>query len=117
MRQTGSLLNDFDDVLRVRLGAGPAVNVEPMPIELREGVRPVRAAQRRYPPAKREFLERVSNKLLELDFLRVAKSADWIAAPLVVPKAPLANFRLTIDLRPVNAATKPMSWPIPNIEA
>jgi len=117
-RQTlATMLEEFSDVLRIRLGRGLPADVEPMVIELRENVRPVRVSQRRYPPAKRQFLERVTDKLLELGFLRTSKKTEWVAAPLVVPKAPPANFRLTIDLRPVNAATIPMTWPMPNIEA
>lgn len=37
---------------------------------------------------------------------------DWCDFCKDVPE----NFCLTIDLRPVNTATKPMTWPMPNIE-
>lgn len=50
-------------------------------------------------------------------FVVPAVSLQWVAAPLIVPKAPLAFFRLTMDYRPVNAATIPTSWPMPNIDA
>lgn len=102
--------------MRIRLGAGPAADVEPMIIEAYKSLKPVRAVQRRYPSAKREFLERTTEKLQKLGFLHRATEAAWVAAPLVVPKQPPANFRLKIDLLPVNAATKPMTWPMPNIE-
>lgn len=36
-------------------------------------------------------------------------------APLTVPKKLQAMFRLTVDCRPVNAVTKTISWPMPDI--
>lgn len=86
-------------------------------VELYDNSKPIKFAQRRYPPAKRQFLEHTASKLLEMGFLKPLPESDWVSAPLVVPKAPPVNFRLTIDLRPINAATKPMSWPMPNIES
>lgn len=112
-----NLLHEYDDVLRIRLGPGPPAKVEPMKIELIPVARPVRAKQRRYPTEKRIFLERVTAKLLEYEFVRHADNTEWVAQPLIVKKKPLANYRLTIDLRPVNAVTKPVTWPMPNIEA
>lgn len=44
-------------------------------------------------------------------------TAEWQAAPLIVPKKSKAKFRVTVDSRPVNAATVPESWPMPHIEA
>lgn len=43
--------------------------------------------------------------------------AVWIAAPLVLPKAPPENFLLTVDLCPVNAATITFTWHMQNIVA
>lgn len=103
-------------MLRIRLGKGPPSDVRPMVIYLDNDVRPLRAAQRRYTPQKREFLEVTTTKLIELAFLRMSSDVEWVAAPLIVPKAPPTNHRWTIDVRPVNAATKPVTWPMPNIE-
>lgn len=44
-------------------------------------------------------------------------TAEWQAAPLLVPKNSKARFRVTVDTRPVNSATVPESWPIPHLEA
>lgn len=38
-------------------------------------------------------------------------------APHFVPKNSKAEFRTTIDLGPMNAATSAQSWPVPNIES
>lgn len=109
--ELNKLLREYPDVLRIRLGKRAPADVEPMVIDLDEKARPVRA------PAKREFLEDTTTKLIEAGFLRQLPDSQWVAAPLIVPKAPPAYFRLTIDLRPVNTATKPMTWPMPNIES
>lgn len=76
-----------------------------MEVELREYSRTVRVGQRRYLPPKCEFLDQVTRKLVDFGFLKTFVGAEWIAALLVVPKAP-ANLRLTVDICPVNAATK-----------
>lgn len=45
-------------------------------------------------------------------------TAEWQAAPRLVPKAnSKASFRTTIDLRSVNSATESIAWPMPNIDA
>lgn len=85
-----ALLGEFSDALKVKLGRGPAA------IEFYDKCKPVRAAQRRYPPAKRQLLEIVTEKLVKIGFFSKPTEADWVAAPLVVLKAPPANFRLTI---------------------
>lgn len=112
-----STLEDFYDVLRLRKGKGSPAKVEKMVIELHDKSSPVKAAPRRYTPAKRYCLGRTINKLLGLGFLRRSKNAGWTAAALIVPKAPPENFGLTIDLRPINAEIKPVSWSMPNIDS
>ncbi len=42
-----SMLDEYSDVLRIRLGKGLPANVPPMVIDTQDNVRPVRAAQRR----------------------------------------------------------------------
>lgn len=32
-------------------------------------------------------------------------------------KLPPADFHVTIDLRPVNSVSKPMTWPVPNLDS
>ena len=61
----------------------------------------------------KKFVER----LVEYGFVEVNTSAQWAAAPLCVHKPGPSKFRLTFDLRPINAATKPLAWPMPHIES
>lgn len=111
-----SISNEFSDVLRIRLGKGPQADVPPMVTNVKENARPVRAEQLRHPQLKREFHEGVTGKLMEYSFLKISTESDWVAATLIVPKAPPASLRLTIDLRLANSCTKAMMWPMPNNE-
>lgn len=52
-----------------------------------------------------------------MGFIVPGASPAWVAAPLIVPKAPPAYFRLAIDYIPVYSATIPTAWPKPNIDA
>lgn len=53
-----------------------------------------------------------------MGFVRKNPNARWAAAPLVVPKpSSKAKFRMTVDMRPVNAATEATSWPMPHIDS
>jgi len=63
-------------------------------------------------------LEKYTDKLLEMGFLVLNPSSAWAAAPNIVPKPKsAAKYRMTIDLRPINSATVPETWPMPNVEA
>lgn len=45
-------------------------------------------------------------------------TADWQIAPHIVPKLKSkAKFRMKIDLRPVNAATKKRAWQMPHLDS
>ena len=116
-KRLSKVLNEYRDVFRLRLGCDPPAKVEPMKIVLTSGAMPVRAKTRRYTLEQRAFLSRYVKKLEEYGFVESNKNATWVAAPVLVAKPPPANYRLTIDLRPVNAATVPLTWPMPHIES
>lgn len=53
-----------------------------------------------------------------MGFVEERPTAEWQAAPLLVTKlGPMAVYRLTIDLRPVNAATIKESWVMPQLDS
>lgn len=87
-----------------------------MRIELMDNWRSIRSNQRRYPLEKRKFMHRVVSKLESYGFIKPTTKEEWVAATLVVPKPPPVDLRLTIYLWPVNAVTKPMTWPMPNMD-
>jgi len=49
--------------------------------------------------------------------VKPAERTEWVCAPLIVPKSPPAMYRLTVDYRPLNAATQKTAWPMPQIDA
>ena len=104
-------------VFRLRLGKSAPAKVEPMRIRLQKDAKPIKVKVRRYSQEQRRFLDDYIAKLLDMGFIREAKTADWQAAPLLVPKASRARFRLTLDLRPVNSATIKEAWPMPHVDS
>lgn len=111
------MLRDHRDVVRIRLNSRPPAKVTPMSVTLKPNAIPVHAKPRRYPPQKRDFLRKYTTELLRMGFVRPAERTNWVAAPLIVPKKPPAMFRLTMDYRPINAATQKTVWPMPHIDA
>jgi len=56
--------------------------------------------------------------LKEMDFFEDMPTAEWQAAPLILPKpGSKAGWRMTVDLRPVNGATIKESWPMPHLDS
>lgn len=47
--------------------------------------------------------------------LLLDKTASWQTPPHLLPKRSKSKFRITIDLRPVSAATKTENWPLPHV--
>ena len=111
-----SLLQEFADVFRTKLGADPPVSVPPMRIVLKDGARPVRVRLRRYSPPQAAFLRKKTDELLALGLVRRNNSSQWACAPLIVPKPVSEKFRFTVDLRSVNKQTVPHPWPMPHLE-
>lgn len=115
--QLENLLTEFEDIFRVRLGKSPPAKVEPMKVKLKLGARPLIAKTRRYKQDQRDFLNKYMNELERMGFVIKNNQAQWASAPLLVPKDSKAKFRMTVDLRAVNAATEPVSWPMPHIDS
>ena len=116
-KQRRDLVFEFHDIFRVRLGRSPPARVEPMIVKLKLGARPVIAKTRRYKADQREFLNRYIHTLEIMGFVRKNHAATWAAAPLLLPNDSRARFRMTVDLRAVNAATENISWPMPHIDS
>lgn len=65
----------------------------------------------------RTFGERYDDRIIDYGFGKITKSTKLVAAPVLVAKPPLANFRLTLDYSPVNAVTEPMTSPLSHIDS
>jgi len=89
-----------------------------MRVRLKHGYRPIRVKARRYSVEQRRFLNEYVNRLKDMGFVEDMPTAEWQAAPLLVPKpGSRSGYRLTIDLRSVNAAMIKESWPMPHLES
>ncbi len=104
-------------IFRIRLGIDEPARVEPMKVQLETNSRPVIAKAQRFSESQRNFLDTYTNTLIEFGFIVEEKNPTWAAAQLLVPKPAPANFRMTLDLRPINAATIPIGWPMPHIDS
>lgn len=113
-----TLVNEFKDIFRIRLGNDPPVDVPPMKIEFDRPERPVKVRQRTYSPKQLTFLKNKVSELMKAGFIQKNNSSKWACAPLVVPKpGSKEGFRFTVDLRPINAQSKKNVWPMPNADA
>lgn len=81
-----TLVNEYRDIFRVRLGCDPAVDVEPMNIELEGSERPVKVRQRTYSPEQLEFMIRKVQELIDAGFNARNNRSKWACAPIIVPK-------------------------------
>ncbi len=52
------------------------LTIEPLRVRLKPGAIPIRAKKRRYPAAKREFMNRYVRVLVELGFIKNATSPE-----------------------------------------
>jgi hypothetical protein len=111
------LVNDFEDIWSTSLQAGPPAKVPPLVINLRSDAIPVRVRTRCYSQDKRDFLARFVSQLEAAGMVYRNPRAAWCSAPLLVPKPGPAQFRFTVDLRPVNNQTVLCSWPMPHVES
>ncbi len=109
-----SMVYEFKDIFRVKLGKDPPVNVEPMKIELEGPTRPIKVRQRTYSPEQTLFLKQKVKDLTDAGYIVRNNTSKWACAPLIVPKPGKEGFRFTVDLRPVNAQTKKAVWPMPH---
>lgn len=115
---TNMVMSEFRSIFKIRLGKTAPAKVEPMVIKIKDGATPVRVKARRYPAFQRSFLNAYVDKLVEMGYLVPNKSVSWQCAPLLVPKpGSSAKLRMTIDLRPINSATKKEAWPMPHIDS
>lgn len=115
--QLKSTIDEHFELFKIRLGSGEPAKVKPLKITLDLKKKPVKVKTRRYPAKQRKFLDRYITQLSNMGFIKPCPQASWQAAPHLVPKDSKPGFRTTIDLQPVNGATKADKWPMPMIES
>lgn len=109
------------DIWRTRLGSDPPADVPPMKITLKPGAPSLKAANRRYPPMYREFMNKRLAELEEFGLVFRNNTSRYSSAVHVVPKVDKptdidTDLRWTVDLREINKWTDPITWPMPNLD-
>lgn len=110
-----NIITKNSSAFKLRLGSGGAARIPQLTIPLDERERPVKIKLQRYAVQQRNFIDSYFSHLVSLGLVKACAQASWQADLHLVPKDSKSLFRTTIDLRPVNAATKPKQWHMPNI--
>ena len=76
----------------------------------------MQSGPRRYPPQEQTFLSDTCARLEGENLVRPVRSAEWVAAPLLVPKVLPAMFRMIEDLLPINNITIKDDRSMPNMD-
>ena len=111
-----TILLKHKDIFRIRLGGGPPAKLPPMKINLAPEAKPIRVRLRNYSQQQKEFLANFVGKLMKYGIVYSNPTSAWAAAPHLVPKRGLDEYRFTVDLRPVNKYTIQSQFPMPNLE-
>lgn len=110
------IIDKHKSIFKIRLGSRSPAKIRPMMIILDDNKNPVKEKEREYSEEQRKFLYLYFDKLMEMGLLKTCPQPWWQAAPHLLPRDSKSKFRTTIDLRPVNAATKVEQRPMPVIE-
>nr|AAU10741.1 putative polyprotein [Oryza sativa Japonica Group] len=84
-------------------------------LAVRPGARPVRQKVRRQAPKRQAFIREEVARLLEAGFIREVIHPEWLANPVVVPKAN-GKLRMCIDYTDLNKACPKDPYPLPRID-
>lgn len=101
-----NMVLSYKDIFRIRLGKDDPVKVTPMEIKFEGPENPIKVRQRTYSPEQLDFLRKKCDDILQAGYVYRNPTSKWACAPLIVPKPGPDKFRLTVDLRPINAQTK-----------
>jgi hypothetical protein len=93
------MVTECKDVFRLKLGAGPPANVNPLVIKLRDGAESVRMSARMYAPPQLEFMRDKIRELEKLDLVYTNTGAEWASPPLILSKPKPDQYHMTVDLR------------------
>ena len=88
---------------------------EDVHIELKNGAKPVRQKLRRMGREQMHALQEEVNKLLKACFIYQVDTTKWVSPIVVTPKKD-GTWRICVDFKPLNAATKKDPYPLPFID-
>jgi hypothetical protein len=117
---TGPLANVFRNVF----SDDPPAKVTPVKVEMTPAIFELRTPPvRRYSREGSQAMSRIMTRLERFKYVyrnsmaTIVSPAYPVAKPKCDPSAPLEDrYRLTVDLRAVNACTVPMKFPLPRLE-
>jgi hypothetical protein len=114
------LVTEFKDVFRLKLGAVRPANVKPLVIKLRKGAEPVRMSACKCAPPQLQFMCDNIRELEEMGLVYKNAGAEWASRSSFQSQGPTSididQYRMTVDLCVPNASTKPIAWPMPNLQ-
>nr|AAL31648.1 Putative polyprotein [Oryza sativa]AAL34947.1 Putative polyprotein [Oryza sativa]AAP51891.1 retrotransposon protein, putative, unclassified [Oryza sativa Japonica Group] len=84
-------------------------------LAVRPDAKPVRQKVRRQAPERQAFIREEVARLLEAGFIREVIHLEWLANPVVVPKAN-GKLRMCIDYTDLNKACPKDPYPLPRID-
>nr|CAD40917.1 OSJNBa0088K19.3 [Oryza sativa Japonica Group] len=84
-------------------------------LAVRPGAKPVRQKVRRQAPERQAFIREEVARLLEAGFIREVIHPEWLANPVVVPKAN-GKLQMCIDYTDLNKACPKDPYPLPRID-
>jgi hypothetical protein len=114
--QLRDLLLRYADAFHLELGRDPYVDMPPLRVKLHNDAKLVRCKARRYGPEQRAFMDSHVDKLKKVGLVYKNTRSRWYSPPLIVRKPEANAFRMTVDVRAVNAQTERMVWPMPMLE-
>jgi hypothetical protein len=106
--QLRDLLLRYSDVFRLEHGRDPPVDMPPLRVNLRNDAKPDRCKAQRYGPEQRAFMDSHVDQLEKAGLVYKNTRSRWCSSPLIVRKPDANAFRMTVDVRAVNAQTDRM---------
>ncbi|TDH66775.1 hypothetical protein CCR75_003350 [Bremia lactucae] len=103
------LVAEYKDVWRIRIGADPPADVEPLRVPVRAYTQPYRSG--------RDFLRSYRKKLVENGLVRKNNSSRWACATLPARKPGGKVFRFIVGYCPINHLTVPLAGATLNLAA
>ena len=110
-----SMLKEYRDVFRIKLGTSPPADVSPLSITPAPNAKPYRSPQRRYAPQQREFIIKTINNLESIGAIYKNPSACWASPALAIPNPGSTKLRFTVDRRGPNSRTIPIQPAMPHL--
>ena len=84
-------------------------------IYIKECCKPFRQPQRRMNPALKDVVKEELQKLLDAGFIYPLSDSEWVSPLVLVPKKN-GKWRICVDYRELNKATKKDHFPLPFID-